>query len=211
MSETETETFSSPRVVRKHRMRRAGILKAAASVFAEMGYHRASLEEIADRIDLTRASLYHYFPSKDALLSACLEYGAEEANNRLAEVVKSTVDQTATERLRSLIITQLTVITVDAPELSRLFLSPMDWPDMFRAQVRNLRDRHDSFFRLVIEEGVHSGEFTCIDSNVARHCLHGGMNYVPVWLRHGKPGHESSIRTVADTLLEMFVNPSAAR
>jgi AcrR family transcriptional regulator len=188
-------------------MRRDGILRAAASVFSEMGYHRASLEEIADRIDLTRASLYHYFPSKDALLSACLEYGAEEAISQLAEIAAATAGQPAAARLRSLIITQLTVITVHAPELSRLFLSPMDWPDMFRAQVRGLRDRHDSFFRLVIEDGVRTGEFSCADSNVARHCLHGAMNYAPVWLRPGKQGYEKSIQTVADALLRLFAAP----
>lgn len=185
-------------------MRRDGILRAAASVFSEMGYHRASLEEIADRIDLTRASLYHYFPSKDALLSACLEYGAEEANKRLADVTAATEGQPATARLRSLVVTQLTVITVDAPELSRLFLSPMDWPDMFRTQVRGLRDRHDSFFRLVIEEGLRTGEFNCPDSNTARHCLHGAMNYAPVWLRAGRHGYEKSIQAVADAVLRMF-------
>jgi AcrR family transcriptional regulator len=189
-------------------MRRDGILRAAASVFSEMGYHRASLEEIADRIDLTRASLYHYFPSKDALLSACLEYGAEEAISRLTAVAEADAGKTATSRLRNLIITQLTVITVEAPELSRLFLSPMDWPDMFRTQVRGLRDRHDSFFRSAIEDGVKTGELACADSNVARHCLHGAMNYVPVWIRPGTHGYNKSIQAVADALLRMFVLPS---
>jgi len=192
--DSATAGFSSPRIVRKHNKRRESILKAAAGVFGEMGYHRTSLEDIAEHLDLTRASLYHYFPSKDALLSACLEFGASEAISRLAEVAAESGELTPTDRLRRLIQAQLTIITSDAPELSRLFLSAMDWPEMFREQARGLRDQHDSFFRAAIEDGVKSGDFTCPDPNAARHCLHGAMNYAPVWLKPRSPNFAGNAR-----------------
>jgi AcrR family transcriptional regulator len=52
---------------------RARILDAALEVFSEHGFEGSSLQEIADRLDLTKAALYYYFRSKDELLEALVE------------------------------------------------------------------------------------------------------------------------------------------
>jgi AcrR family transcriptional regulator len=195
---------ASPRVIRKQIKRREEILRAAAAVFNEMGYHRTSLEDIAERLDLTRASLYHYFPGKDALLSACLEFGAHQAIARLTKVFDATAGDDPDARLAALIRAQLSIITRDAPELSRLFLNSMDWPDTFRVQARLLRHRHDQFFRAVIEDGRASGSFTCIDVEVAHRCLHGAVNYAAVWLKPYSDDFDRSVDAIAESLLLLF-------
>ncbi len=53
---------------RKRERRRAEVLDAAAAVFAEKGFHTATLKDIADRLNLLPASLYHYVASKEAAL-----------------------------------------------------------------------------------------------------------------------------------------------
>lgn len=53
---------------RKHARRRNEVLDAAAAVFAEKGFHTATLKDIADRLNLLPASLYHYVASKEAAL-----------------------------------------------------------------------------------------------------------------------------------------------
>src|SRR5882757_39228 len=52
---------------------RARILDAALDVFSEYGFDGSSLQQIADRLDLTKAALYYYFRSKDELLEALVE------------------------------------------------------------------------------------------------------------------------------------------
>lgn len=207
----EARVTSSPRVVRKHNQRRELILRAAAEVFAEVGYHGASLEDIAERLDLTRASLYHYFPSKDALLSTCLEFGAELAIDRLRQVLEDHKDRSAAERLEILIITQLDTILREDPELSSLFLARIDLPDAIKGRVKQLREQHDMCFRQVIKEGVSNGAFAVPDPIIARHCLHGAINYVPVWLRGDDPSFESRARTVAESLVLLMHPVSTQR
>ncbi|WP_329184677.1 ScbR family autoregulator-binding transcription factor [Actinacidiphila glaucinigra] len=51
---------------------RQQILEAAASVFEQRGYDAASTTEILSRTDLTRGSLYHHFPSKEAIATALM-------------------------------------------------------------------------------------------------------------------------------------------
>ena len=50
--------------------RRREVLDAAATAFAEKGYLGASIKDIADRLGVRQASLYYYFPSKEAALAA---------------------------------------------------------------------------------------------------------------------------------------------
>src|SRR6218665_1174751 len=45
-----------------------GILTSAAAVFAEMGMEKASMSLIATHSNVSKALLYHYYPSKDALI-----------------------------------------------------------------------------------------------------------------------------------------------
>jgi TetR/AcrR family transcriptional regulator, cholesterol catabolism regulator len=48
--------------------RREAILDAALSVFSDLGYTRATLNDVADRLGVTKGCLYHYFESKEQLL-----------------------------------------------------------------------------------------------------------------------------------------------
>ena len=48
------------------------ILRAALKIFADVGFTRASMEQIAEEAGLTKPTLYNYYPSKDALFEAVM-------------------------------------------------------------------------------------------------------------------------------------------
>jgi AcrR family transcriptional regulator len=48
------------------------MIDVAEAVFAEQGYHAASMDDIAERVGVSKPMLYEYFGSKDGLLSACV-------------------------------------------------------------------------------------------------------------------------------------------
>jgi AcrR family transcriptional regulator len=52
---------------------RSRILRAASDLFAEQGYQRTSLRQIAERLRLTKAAILYHFPSKAHLLAALAE------------------------------------------------------------------------------------------------------------------------------------------
>ena len=61
----------------KTEAKRQAILQAAAEVFREVGFERASMEEIRSRIGGSKATLYNYFPSKEKLFFEVM-YQAKE-------------------------------------------------------------------------------------------------------------------------------------
>ena len=55
-------------IAKDHDEKRGQILAAAAKVFAEQGFDRASMSQLAAACGISKANIYHYYDSKDALL-----------------------------------------------------------------------------------------------------------------------------------------------
>jgi AcrR family transcriptional regulator len=60
-------------IAKDHSAKRAHILKTAASVFAKSGFARASMSQVANSCSISKANIYHYYDSKDALLFDILD------------------------------------------------------------------------------------------------------------------------------------------
>lgn len=71
--------------------RRAEIVRAASASFAEHGYERASLRDIASRANVTHAALLRHFASKDELLLAALALRDEQDEELARRIMESEV------------------------------------------------------------------------------------------------------------------------
>ncbi|WP_193140907.1 TetR/AcrR family transcriptional regulator [Meridianimarinicoccus sp. MJW13] len=60
-------------IAKDHDVKRAHILKIAARVFADQGFARASMAQVAKDCGISKANIYHYYSSKDALLFDILD------------------------------------------------------------------------------------------------------------------------------------------
>jgi AcrR family transcriptional regulator len=88
-------------IAKDHEAKREAILQTAARFFADHGYDRASMGKLAEACGVSKALIYHYYPSKDALLFDILDTHL----TALAEVVEAAAAQSESpqERLRGLI------------------------------------------------------------------------------------------------------------
>ena len=73
-------------IAKDHDEKRARILTTAARVFAEQGFARSSMTQVATACGVSKANIYHYYSSKDALLFDVLDTYLAALNNRLAEL-----------------------------------------------------------------------------------------------------------------------------
>jgi TetR/AcrR family transcriptional regulator, cholesterol catabolism regulator len=67
-----------PRVVKHPDIRRAETLDRAAALFVQHGYDSVSLNDLIADAGVSKGAFYHWFPSKDALITALAERGARE-------------------------------------------------------------------------------------------------------------------------------------
>lgn len=187
-------------MARKRGQRVRAILTTAAELFGERGYREVSLEDVAERLDVTKGSLYYYFASKDELVTAAIETLGTDWTDRLEAVPAA---GTPTERLRALLREHIRIAVREYPAALRLFLVPDDWPEEQRARIKALRRRHDAVFRAVVEEGLRTGEFTVVAVDPTLQAMHAAMSQAPVWVRDDR-----GIDQLADTLM-MLVGVSA--
>jgi AcrR family transcriptional regulator len=87
--------------------RRELILTTAAEMFARKGLRATTVRGIADAVGVLSGSLYHHFPSKDAIVDEVLSRYLDEIRARYAVVLAS--DKGPAERLHDLVVTSLEI------------------------------------------------------------------------------------------------------
>ena len=78
----EKSVGTKERKEREKAIRREAILEAAKSVFFEKGYQAATMDQIAEKVELSKGSLYLHFPSKEELYISLLVEGLAELCKR---------------------------------------------------------------------------------------------------------------------------------
>jgi AcrR family transcriptional regulator len=135
--------------------RRRDILAAAAGVFARHGYRGTSLERVAASMGAGKSSLYHYFPTKDALFAAL----ADETLRREAELFDAlaAAETVPAERLRRLldaIVDMLDEWAAVGPLLIDFLREPRG-----RRRVRETFARARAALARLIRAGQRTGAF----------------------------------------------------
>jgi AcrR family transcriptional regulator len=67
--------------------RRSKIIQAATEVFSKVGYHRASMAMIADRVGGSKTTLYGYFPSKEELFWGAMTGAMPEQGEKTLQLL----------------------------------------------------------------------------------------------------------------------------
>ncbi len=70
-------------IAKDHDQKRRQILKSAAKVFADQGFDRASMTQLARECGISKANIYHYYDSKDAILFDILDCYLRDLRDRV--------------------------------------------------------------------------------------------------------------------------------
>jgi AcrR family transcriptional regulator len=84
----------------KSEAKRRAILQAAAEVFGEVGFERASMSEIRARVGGSKATLYNYFPSKEKLFFEVMYQATESELVKITASLDSEAEDVRQELLR---------------------------------------------------------------------------------------------------------------
>ena len=182
-------------------MTRDEILEAAAQIISQKGYHAASMQDIAQAVNLQKASLYHHVSSKQEILMILLNRGIDLLTERLEAVVVQPVS--ADEKLRQAMFTYLQTLAEYESLSAVLLLEHRSLePDLHDLHIPR-RDRFERIWRDVIQEGMDQGVFACDSPSIAARAVLGVMNWTITWYRHNGPLSAGEIGTeFADLFLQ---------
>jgi AcrR family transcriptional regulator len=187
-------------------MTREKILLAAAHIFQQKGYHAASMQDIADAVDLKKGSLYHHVDSKQDILYALLD----EAVGMILERLKSVAaqDLTPREKIRQAMRQYFTFLA-ENPSLSAvLLLEYRSLEPHYKQKHIPLRDQVDSIWQDIIEQGNAEGDFSAPEPSLISKALLGVLNWTITWYREDGP---LSAEEIADQFTDLFFAGLLAR
>lgn len=140
--------------------KRSKILDVALQLFNDLGYHETKLDDIANRADIAKGTLYLYFKSKEDLFIQCMFDDSEKWLLRAREIMEE--PDGIRERLRKLVDLQIDVFTRTGPLIQQFIMRKRSTsPDsaLARRMMKKMRERLE-FFAAFFKDGIESGDFS---------------------------------------------------
>jgi AcrR family transcriptional regulator len=159
--EIDTETpkaVTRPLRERQREERETLIIAAAQEVFAELGYHETSIDEIAARVGISKGTMYSHFASKEDLLGAVFERELDSLIAQIEEISRANAPVRA--RLEQVLLRGYTGAHGIHPRILELHNLPGPARDVVKKRAtlrRNIEVVTDLISEL-IEEGKLTGE-----------------------------------------------------
>jgi AcrR family transcriptional regulator len=200
MARTRAPTFDQ---------QRAGILQAAASLFAQRGFEGASMAELARACGVSKALLYHYYRDKQHILFDI----ADSYMDRLLAIVAQVRNRKlpAEENLRALIASFMQEYQHSQSQHAVLVQDVKFLADLQRAQVLSKE-------RKVVDAFAQS--ITALKPRLRKKglrvplamILFGMINWTFTWLRaEGPLTYEDMAQVVAEIFLRGVVDAAATQ
>jgi AcrR family transcriptional regulator len=188
--------------------RQQEMVTAGAHVFLRRGYVNATMEEVARELSLTKAAVYHYFRSKEALMDAIIEASLETVEADLTEAFAGPGDP-AEGLCRAL---ERCIDRVLDDEGTRVLLRNLD--ELSTAASPEAARRCRRMRALLVrqlEDGQAEGLFHPVDPTVTVLSLMGAVSWVSTWYDPAGPRTRAQVREVLTAqLLTGVLRPEAA-
>jgi TetR/AcrR family transcriptional regulator, cholesterol catabolism regulator len=180
-----------------------GILRSSAAVFADKGYDRASIRDIAQATGVSLSGLYYYVSSKEELLFLIQDHCFGTLHHRLEELLVEVTDPG--ERVRVFIRNHLRFFLANQAEMKVLSHEADALSGEFAEQI--LR-RKRSYARAAQEilEGIAPPD--AVESRTATFALFGMMNWIYTWHREDvDPGADALSERISHLFLNGYLTP----
>ncbi len=162
---------------------RLRILREAASLFEHRGYAGTSMADLSEAVGITKSSLYHHFPSKEALLLEIVQITVDRVTPMIADIVAS--DLSPTEKLERAVTTHLVEGLRDRDNLACFLQEGRNLKPEHLEGYLAKRDRYERMFRDILEEGIVAGAFRPLDVRLTAMAILGMCNSSVRWYRPG--------------------------
>lgn len=179
------------------------ILDVAATLLRHRGYESMTVRAIAARVGIKAGSLYHHYPSKDAIVAAVLNEGVRVVLDAV-EAALAALPQEAgpRDRLEAATRAHLLSSLQNSDYTSASIRAFAFLPDAVRADCRPARRRYEAVWGALVAEAGAAGLIRPgISHDVVRLMLLGAVNWAGEWYRPGRLTIDRIARDFADLIL----------
>ena len=158
------------------------ILERAAKLIFQKGFDGTSMQDIANACGLTKAGLYHYVESKEALLIAIMLYGMELFEEQVLFRVQDISDPL--QRLKETMACNISLVIEDSSKEVTIILH--EHQTLTGAAQRKINERKKKYVRFLedtFREAAERGQIRPVDPTIATFSLLGSVLWTYKWYR----------------------------
>jgi TetR/AcrR family transcriptional regulator, cholesterol catabolism regulator len=174
------------------------ILRTSARIFAEKGYHQASIRDIAKATNVSLSGLYYYFDSKEELLYLVQDHAFGTLLDALDDLLKGVDDPV--RRLQILMSNHLRYFVANMAEMKVLSHEAESLTGEYRRKVNAKKRRLTEVAMQILLEIRPE---PAVDPRVATFSLFGMMNWIYNWYR---PEKDLPVDRMAEHMAALFLN-----
>ncbi|MGQ9863141.1 MAG: TetR/AcrR family transcriptional regulator [Bacteroidia bacterium] len=157
------------------------ILQAATQLFAEKGYPQVSMRQLGQAVGIKSATLYHHFPSKEALLQALTDHVAQRFFAALEPLTQKPKETSVL--LEEMIICHTETLLED-PAQATIFLREWRYlPQPAKTHYENRQKAYEQLFEKVLIRGMTENLFRAMDTRFVTLSLLAALNATATWFR----------------------------
>lgn len=133
-----------------------GIIEAARSLFAHYGYSKVTMEEIAAVVEMGKASLYYYFPTKEDLFKSVIK----KEQNLFVEEIENLLQQDISthQKLKTYVGKRLEYFQQLVNLGTLHFQSSLYIKSMFKELMKEFEAQEVNLIHKIFDEGKTKGE-----------------------------------------------------
>jgi len=181
--------------------RKAEIRKVAAQVFAEKGFDRASIRDVAKAAEMSLAGLYYYYRGKDEILYDIETVAFSTLLDQHAEALAGVHDPE--EKLDCVIRAHLDFFTNSLPEMKVMVRESDQLAGKHRDDVTDLKRRYVRLVCGILEELGKQTPLKDIPIRTSAFLLFGMMNWLYTWYH---PERDGGPEVLARAVREIFLS-----
>ena len=190
---------------KRRQSKTAEILREAAMLLAEHGLQGFRIEDLADRVEMSKGNLYHYFRSKDELLYACEKAATEFAYDRVHGELSRSDAVDPVGRVKAWVNAHLRFLIEEFPLAWFFIQEDRRLADEYRSEIKALRHRYEDMVDQLLVDGMVTGEFASCDVPSTRNLILGGLTWTATWYERGhSPDIEALSQQYGDQIVAML-------
>lgn len=171
--------LKAKRAIKKMKDKKREIASQAIDLMRETGYHNMSMDEVAERVGLTKPTLYSYISSKQELLFYILESAMTSGTKSIKDIILQS--KSARIRLREALTAYAELILNSSNLFYSAFTEHNSLTDEHQIIIRKMQSEFLSLWKDLYEEGVLEGIFEKMPTKIAIQMLLGVMHWIPFW------------------------------
>ena len=190
--------------------RRAEICRTAAQLFRDRGFDATSVSDVARALGMTKAGLYHYFESKEALLFEIMSYGLDRVRDEVVVPIRAIRDPE--ERLHQIVMRHACIATQGRGAVTHLGDEIRALPPSSRRQLEERMRKYVDLVRDTLVELKAAGRLRDVDTTVAAFSVIGMVLWLPRWFRQdGRLTQQQVAKELAKFVVGGLLRPLPAR